>query len=174
MIPPSGMLRRMAMTFALISVPLMIGLLFTFDVIKVNWRSTMEIQPSFKAQEGPRRLAAADAVRFEGPGMPKDGQLPANPVPADPVSLERGRLLFGRNCALCHGAAGKGDGSLASYFKAEARRPANLTEARLAQQSAGALYLTISQGFGAMPALAENLDQRERWDVVNYVRGLSK
>jgi len=36
----------------------------------------------------------------------------------------------------------------------------------------GSVYLTIAQGFGQMPSLAENLTPRERWDVVNYVRTL--
>jgi hypothetical protein len=34
--------------------------------------------------------------------------------------------------------------------------------------------VTISQGFGQMPALGENVDVRSRWDLVNYVRGFSK
>ena len=37
MIPPSGYLRRVIFTFALVTVPLMIGLLFTYDVIKIYW-----------------------------------------------------------------------------------------------------------------------------------------
>jgi mono/diheme cytochrome c family protein len=113
-------------------------------------------------------------VRFDGPSLPKDGELPINPVPADDVSMERGRLLFERNCSVCHGEGGLGDGPITEFWKPDMNRPANLTEARMAEQSDGSLYLTISQGFGAMPALGENLDQRERWDVVNYVRSLSQ
>jgi len=54
------------------------------------------------------------------------------------------------------------------------RRPANLTEARFKTMSDGSLYITISQGYGAMPPLRENLNVRERWDVVNHVRTLSQ
>ncbi|MBM4457697.1 MAG: c-type cytochrome [Chloroflexi bacterium] len=174
MIPPGGLLRRIFLTVAAVGVLFSIPLLFLFDVVKINWRSNMEVQASFGPQEGPRRLPAADAVRFDGPSVPKDGQLPANPVPADAISLQRGRQLFVTHCAVCHGADGKGNGPVAQQWKADAKRPADLTAARLANQSDGALYLTISQGFGIMPPLNENLNVRERWDVVNYARTLSK
>jgi len=44
MIPPSGYLRRVIFTFALVTVPLMIGLLFTYDVIKIYWNPGMVFQ----------------------------------------------------------------------------------------------------------------------------------
>ncbi len=103
MIPPAGLLRRIITTLVAVSIPLALGLIFTYDVFKVNWRSTMEIQPSFRAQEGPRLALAAESVRFDGPSVPKNGELPHNPVPADAVSLARGEQLFTSHCAVCHG-----------------------------------------------------------------------
>jgi len=173
MIPPSGYLRRVIMTFALVTIPLALGLLFTYDVIKINWASNMEDQIAIEYQQGPRLSAPAESVRFEGPSEPKGG--PAeNPVPADAVSLERGRLLYDQNCALCHGEGGLGDGPITGFWMADMRPPANLTEARMATMSDSSLYITISQGYGAMPPLRENLTVRERWDVVNYVKGMSQ
>jgi mono/diheme cytochrome c family protein len=174
MIPPSGYLRRIIITVAVLSIVPIVGLLFTYDIIKVNWASTMEHQIAIRPQEGPRKWAPADAVRFDGPSVPKDGMLPVNPVPADTVSLERGQQLFGTNCAPCHGSLGLGDGPITAFWKPDAVHPANLTDPRIQSQSDGALYMTISQGFGAMPALNENLDVRSRWDIVNYVRSLGK
>lgn len=174
MIPPSGYLRRVVMTLAVIAAPLLFGLLFSYDVIKINWTSTMEDQASVDYQQGPRKSAPAESVRFDGPSLAKTGELPTNPVPADAVSLERGRILYERNCALCHGAGGLGDGAITRFWKPEMRPPANLTEARFATMSEGTVYLTISQGYGAMPPLNENLNVRERWDVVNYMLTLSK
>lgn len=174
MIPPPGVLRRIILTFAVVGVLFTVPLIFLYDVIKINWRSNMEVQASVGPQEGPRKWAPADAVSFEAPSLPHNGELPVNPVPADTVSLARGKQLYGAHCAVCHGPAGQGDGPVVQFWKADAKRPANLTEPRLAQQTDGALYLTISQGFGVMPPLRENLSVRERWDVVNYVRTLSK
>jgi mono/diheme cytochrome c family protein len=174
MIPPSGVFRRIIITFAIVGVLFSIPLALLYDVIKINWRSNMEVQASIKPQEGPRKAAPVDAINYDAPSVPKTGELPANPVPADPVSLSRGQQLYGRNCAICHGPQGQGDGPVTKFWKADAKRPANLTEARIGQQTDGALYVTISQGFGAMPPLRENLNVRERWDVVNTVRSLSK
>jgi mono/diheme cytochrome c family protein len=174
MIPPSGYMRRVILTLLAVTLLLAAGLIFTYDVIKLNWRSNMEIQASVHAQEGPRQWAPVDSVPAGGPSVPKNGKQPTNPVPSDAVSLQRGQLLFQRNCAVCHGLGGKGDGPVVKYFKPDAKKPADLTDPAMAKQSDAAIYLTISQGFGAMPPLNENLDQRARWDVVNYVRTLSK
>ena len=96
-------------------------------------------------------------------------EFPVNPVPADEVSLQRGAILYGIHCQMCHGAQGHGDGPLATYFD---RTPQNLTSPHVTAEFDGLVYLTLAQGFGQMPALAENLTPRERWDVVNYVRTL--
>jgi mono/diheme cytochrome c family protein len=174
MIPPSGYLRRVIITLAVLTIVPMVGLLFLYDVIKVNWASGMEDQIAVAAQQGPRKWAPAESVRFDGPSVPKDGKLPTNPVPADAVSLQRGQQLFIASCATCHGSAGRGDGPVTKFWKADANRPADLTDPRMKEQSDGALYLTISQGYGAMAPLNENLDVRSRWDVVNYVRSLTQ
>lgn len=174
MIPPSGFLRRVIITLVAVSIPLLLGMLFTYDVIKVDWASTMEDQVAVEVQQGPRLAAPAESVRFDGPSLPKDGKLPENPVPADAVSLQRGEILYRIHCALCHGETGLGDGPMTASWKADMRPPADLTEQRMAEQSDGSLYLTISLGYGAMPPLRENLTPRERWDVVNYVRSLSQ
>lgn len=174
MIPPSGVLRRIIITFAAIGILFSVPMLFMYDVIKINWRSNMEVQASNRPQEGPRKWAPADSVSYEMPSIPKTGDLPTNPVSADAVSLARGQQLYLNNCSVCHGPQGKGDGQVTQFWKADAKRPANLTEPRIGQQTDGALYLTIAQGFGVMPPLRENVNVRERWDVVNYVRSLSK
>ena len=173
MIPPSGYLRRVVMTLVIVTIPLLIGLLFTYDVIKINWASNMEDQIAIDYQMGPRRSAPDEAIRVEGPSSPKAG-VPENPVPADDVSLERGRVLFERNCELCHGAGGQGNGPITQFWKPEMRKPANLTEERMKTMSDGTVYITISQGYGTMPPLRENLNPRERWDIVNYVKTLSQ
>jgi mono/diheme cytochrome c family protein len=174
MIPPKGYLRRVIITLAVLAIIPMIGLLFTYDFIKINWASGMEDQIAVAAQQGPRKWAPVESVRFDGPSLPKDGRLPSNPVPADAVSLQRGEQLYSTVCAPCHGSTGQGNGTITKFWKVDAQHPANLTDPRLKEQSDGALYLTISQGYGAMAPLNENLDVHSRWDVVNYVRSLSQ
>jgi mono/diheme cytochrome c family protein len=166
------MIRRIVITLLIIAAPFVLGLSLTYELIKVDFPSFMEDQPSITYQEGPRRLPPQGAVPFFGPAAHGAEQAPLNPVPADAVSLQRGAILYRLHCAVCHGEAGHGDGPVVEFWREDANRPADLTEGRFATQPDGALYLTISQGFGAMAPLAENLTPRQRWDVINYVRSL--
>jgi len=144
-------------------------MLFAFDVIKIEWISFMEIQPSYQWNEKPLPVPAR-SVPIDGPvSIPNIGA-PENPVPADEISIARGQQLFSIHCAMCHGPQGLGNGQVAAFL---ANKPANLTSDVVQAKSDGSLFLTISNGItGRMPALNENLTPRERWDIVNFLRTL--
>ncbi len=129
----------------------------------------MADQPSIGYQEGPRLMPPEGAVPIQGQGLVLD-TLPANPVLADEVSLQRGQILYTIHCALCHGHGGLGDGPIAEYYENDP--PPELIGRNISAQFDGALYRTITLGQKSMPPLAENLTPRERWDVINHVRTL--
>jgi mono/diheme cytochrome c family protein len=166
----SVIIRRLAAIFVFALVAFAGVLLLTYDVIKVEWPSFMEIQPSFRPMEDPLPVPAR-SIPIEGPitipGMPA----PENPMAGDEASTARGKELFTINCQMCHGATGEGTGPIAPFlinFK-----PANLTSDVVQSKSDGSIFLTITNGLeGRMPPLNENLTVSERWDVVNYVRTL--
>lgn len=162
--------RRGLVFIGLLLLPFVVGLLFTYQVIKFEFPTNMADQPAVDYQEGPRLLPPEGAVPVQGKSLVLD-HLPANPVPADEVSLQRGKILYTIHCALCHGEGGRGDGPLASYYGD--RPPSDLTAPNVSAQFDGSLYRTITQGFSRMPSLAENLTPRERWDVINYLRTLA-
>ena len=166
------MIRRMLITLVIFALPALLVLLFSYDVIGVDFDSFMENQPSIGYQEGPRLLPPDEAVPVSQPGYADQGADIANPVRADEVSLQRGGILFDLNCAVCHGSGGHGDGAVIKFWAADARMPANLMADRVQQYSDGAIYTFITQGIGAMPPLRENLSERQRWDVINYLRSL--
>jgi len=166
----SVIVRRLAMLFAVVAVAFGFLMLLTYDVIKVDWPSFMEIQPSYRPMENPlpvpeRSIPIEGAITIPGMGVPE------NPTAADDASLARGRELFIINCQMCHGPKGDGIGPIAPFlikFK-----PANLTRDVVQSKSDGSIFLTISNGLeGRMPPLNENLTVSERWDVVNFVRTL--
>jgi len=160
--------RRGLLIIGLILTPFILGLLLTYEIIKIPFPTNMADQPSIGYQEAPRKLPPEGAVPIQGLSIIPE-EFPINPVPSDEVSLQRGSILYGIHCQICHGSQGRGDGPLASYFD---RTPQNLTAAQITGEFDGSVYLTIAQGFGQMPSLAENLTPRERWDVINYVRTL--
>ena len=164
-------IKRLVALVAVVFVLFGTLMLFTYDVIKIDWISFMEIQPSYRPMEAPLPVPAR-SVPVEGPAFVAGMGAPLNPVAADPVSIERGRLLYSINCSHCHGLTALGDGSVAPFL---ANKPANLTLPATQTKSDGALFLTISAGVpGRMPALNENLTVRDRWDVVNFMRTLAQ
>jgi mono/diheme cytochrome c family protein len=91
-----------------------------------------------------------------------------NPVAADARSLHNGRMYYQINCAVCHGEAGKGDGPI---LAAKAIFPPPLIGASAEGKTDGYLWAIIRNGRGAMPSY-DRIEEMDRWDVVNYVRGL--
>lgn len=167
----SAQARRGLAFIGLVLLPFLIGLLFTYQVIRVDFKTDMADQPSLGYQEGPRLPPPEGAISVQGQSLVLD-HLPDNPIPPDEVSLQRGAILYRIHCALCHGLTGTGDGPLAPYYGEQA--PSDLTAPGVISQFDGALYRTLTRGFNRMPSMAENLTPRERWDVINYLRTLAK
>ncbi|MBC3299807.1 FTR1 family protein [Pseudomonas sp. SWRI18] len=109
-----------------------------------------------------RQLGAQLAVAYEV------SQAPA--ITPDPT---RGAPLYAQHCSVCHGASGAGDGP-ASVGMTPA--PANLRDAgRLDRLSLYAIYNTLGLGVEGtdMPSFADQLDDRQRWDLATYIAGFT-
>ena len=164
------MIKRIAI--GILAVSLLFGVLisFTYNIIKIDRISFMEIQPSFKPMEDPLPVPE-QSIPIEGAAFIPGMGAPLNPIEADNISLERGGMLFNVNCAICHGEGGQGNGNIAPFLSE--KKPADLTTDAVQIKSDGALFLVISNGIPeVMPALNENLTVRDRWDVVHYIRTL--
>jgi len=163
------LLKQLFWVFLTIGVLLGVLELFLFDVIKIDWVSFMEIQPSYRPMENPllppeRSIPVEGAVSIPGMGAPE------NPSASDEASRTRGAELYAIHCQMCHGATGEGNGPITPFL---ANRPANFTSEVVQSKSDGSFFLSISNGVdGRMPALNENLTVSERWDVVNFLRTL--
>ncbi|QXZ14728.1 FTR1 family protein [Pseudomonas sp. AO-1] len=109
-----------------------------------------------------RQLGAKLAVAYEVSQAPI--------ITPDPT---RGAPLYAQNCSVCHGANGAGDGPAGLGM---APPPANLRDAaRMDHLSLYAIYSTLGQGVEGtdMPAFADQLDDRQRWDLATYIAGFS-
>jgi mono/diheme cytochrome c family protein len=145
-------------------------MLFSYDILKIEWVSFMEIQPAFRSMEDPLPVPAR-SIPVEGPAFIPNIGAPANPVPADEASLARAREMFTINCQMCHGDTGRGTGPIAAFLL---NKPADLTAELVQGKSDGTLFLSITNGVpGRMPPMNENLTVRDRWDLVNYIRTLA-
>ena len=109
-----------------------------------------------------RQLAAKLAVAYE------ISQAPI--ITPDPT---RGAPLYVQHCSVCHGDAGAGDGPAGVGLTPP---PSNLRDsARMDRLSLYAIYSTLGLGIEGtdMPAFADQLDDRQRWDLATYIASFS-
>jgi mono/diheme cytochrome c family protein len=124
----------------------------------------------------PMNLMAGEKVEkmHSGPHdewrVPKEAEQRSNPNAPTPDSITQGKDLFQKNCVLCHGPEGHGDGPAAAGL---ATKPSNLVETA-AHHSAGNLAWKIENGRTPMPAWKGILSESQIWDLVNYIRNLGK
>ncbi|MBK5010858.1 c-type cytochrome [Pseudomonas sp. S60] len=105
-----------------------------------------------------RQLGARLAVAYEVSQAPV--------ITPDPA---RGASLYAQNCSICHGDTGAGDGPAGVGLEPA---PADLRNTeRLDQLSLFDLYNTLALGIDGteMPSFADQLDDRQRWDVAAYI-----
>lgn len=112
----------------------------------------------------PYRPTPEDAVRA--------GLELANPFPAaNAAILARGKVTYETYCAVCHGPAGAGDGTVAKRgFPAP---PSLLAEKALALRD-GQIFHILTYGQGNMPSYAAQVARDDRWKAVLWVRELQK
>jgi len=88
-----------------------------------------------------------------------------NPYRPTPQVLEDGKFLYQTYCLVCHGAAGKGDGPIASKIPP----PPSYKSARVLAFPPGRIFHVVTMGSGKMQSYATQLAADERWKVVTYV-----
>lgn len=94
-----------------------------------------------------------------------------NPLAGNASSVISGKKIYTQYCVTCHGEKGKGDGIAAAGLP---KRPADHTSAFVQDQTDGALYWIITAGNKPMPSYKTTLVNTQRWQVINYIRTLSK
>ncbi len=81
----------------------------------------------------------------------------------------KGKTVYDRYCAGCHGAEGKGDG-----YKLLGADPANLASPATKQKSDAVLLKTIHEGKPGMPSWKLRLSEEDSRDVLAYIRTLAR
>jgi len=92
-------------------------------------------------------------------------------VTIDASSLAAGQKIYSKTCAMCHGKTGDADGPAVIELNIH---PAKLSDPKLATEPDGSLFWKITTGKKPMPTYGKRLSETDRWNLVNYVRTLSK
>ena len=108
-----------------------------------------------------------DALLYSGKNNGADTTM--FPFLIDDRVMARGQERFNIYCSPCHGRTGFGDGMV---VRRGYRRPPSYHDDRLRNVPLGHLFDVISNGFGAMPDYAAQINAEDRWAIVAYVRAL--
>lgn len=129
----------------------------------------------------PSAGAAGDAAEgfdkaSSQPGYADVKKLGKNPVAGNADATAKGKELFVKNCASCHGESGTGDGPAAAALDP---KPRNMTVKSEYKYGTGdlAIFRTIRygvEGTGMAPWPPDKLSDEEVWQTVNYVKSLQK
>lgn len=94
----------------------------------------------------------------------------AGPAAGAATSHERGKALYERNCAVCHGADGRADTAIGRLLKPHPRNFADPVE--MATVNADRMVRSIKEGRPgtAMAAWKDELSETEVGDLVDYIR----
>lgn len=102
--------------------------------------------------------------------VPPDAKQMKNPVALNAATLDSARVLYGNDCAKCHGIHGDGKkppGSMYSY----STKPTNFTDAKLVDaMSDGEIFWKITNGRKPMPSFKIRLTDEQRWELVSLIR----
>jgi mono/diheme cytochrome c family protein len=98
------------------------------------------------------------------------GQKLVNPLPETPEVIAHGQFVFENVCIACHGKQGAGDGPVTALFP----KPPSLMTQKVRDWPDGQVYHRPARGQGSMPSHARQVDARDIWSLVHYVRKMQR
>jgi mono/diheme cytochrome c family protein len=91
------------------------------------------------------------------------------PIAINKAVILRGQQRFDVYCAPCHGRLGNG---LGMVVRRGFKQPPSYHTDRLRNAPVGHLYDVITNGYGAMLNYASQVQPRDRWAIVSYIKAL--
>jgi mono/diheme cytochrome c family protein len=149
-------------------------------------RLDMQDQPKYKPERPSDFFADGRSERQPLPGTIARGALEedtafyvgtddqGNDITAFPIAVDRAVILRGQQrydiyCAPCHGRIGNGLGMI---VRRGFKQPPSYHIDRLRDAPVGHYFNVITNGYGAMLNYAQQLEPRDRWAVIAYIRAL--
>ena len=154
----------------------------------------MDNQPRYEAQDADPLRAGQHAMRPPVEGTLAQGQLAEDahlnqgivdgewatrfPLTVTEELMARGRERFQIYCAPCHGLGGYGDGMI--NLRAEELRegtwvpPLSYHTDEVRARPVGHLFNTITGGIRTMPAYGPQIEVKDRWAIIAYLRALQR
>jgi mono/diheme cytochrome c family protein len=91
------------------------------------------------------------------------------PIPVTQELIERGHTRFDIYCSPCHGRVGNGLGMI---VRRGLKQPPSYHIDRLRTAPVGHFFDVVTNGYGAMLNYAAQIQPRDRWAIISYIRAL--
>jgi mono/diheme cytochrome c family protein len=119
-----------------------------------------QAQPGNASPPRPAKNKTADYQELVQ--APEKARVKSNPLEGDPEAASAGRILFGRHCAECHGAAAEGG-----------HHGPSLRVVEVQNASPGAIFWVLTNGVvrRGMPVWSK-LPEPQRWQLVSFIKSL--
>jgi len=142
-------------------------------------------QPKLKPQRKDIFLARPTGLMEPQPGTVAVGEFPypyaqneadtagaelVNPLRPTPDVLAHGQFVFEHVCIACHGPKAAGDGTVTALFP----KPPSLMTQKVRDWPDGQLFHRPMRGQGSMPSHARQVDARDVWSIILYIRQMQK
>ncbi|WP_439882772.1 c-type cytochrome [Pontibacter sp. MBLB2868] len=114
-------------------------------------------------------LSGYSLIQGNGWEAPPEADKLTNPLQNKVEAARSGKKLFSKNCVVCHGNQGEGNGMAAISLHPH---PTNLVSPKVEAESDGAIFWKISTGRSPMPGYSSTLSEEKRWQLVSYIRTL--
>lgn len=151
-----------------------IGCRFDGTGTKMQWAPDMADAPTVKSQESymdPPVGSVAMSANFYKANAEESESSVAMPedmvADADGKFLAQGKQLFDTFCIPCHGADGKGKGSVGPAIA-----PPDITSEIYKKRLDGFFFYRITFGTSVMPGYGHAISANERWMIVKHLRTL--
>jgi mono/diheme cytochrome c family protein len=148
-------------------------------------RLDMGDQPKLKPQRKDLFGARPTGLMEPQPGTVAVGEVPypyaqneadkagaelVNPLQPTPEVLAHGKFVYENVCITCHGPKGAGDGHVTALFP----KPPSLMTQKVRDWPDGQLFHRPMRGQNSMPSHARQVDQKDAWAVVLWIRETQK
>ncbi|MCB9421447.1 MAG: c-type cytochrome [Ardenticatenaceae bacterium] len=140
-----------------------------------TWKTSLTEEQCWQVIRYIQQVFAHPIMRDPDEGDPSGAYANlTNPVPLTVETLEEGKAIFIRECMVCHGDAGRGDGPYADGLQPPPPDFGDGSYGTLDNPSYtdSDYFWRISEGlpWSAMPAWKSQYSEEDRWKLVHYIR----
>ncbi len=118
-----------------------------------------------------QNIAPYTGLTEPGPptSLPAQGTPQGMPAQVNLAMIQRGQQRYNVFCSPCHDRVGNGRGMIVLRgFK----QPPSFHDARMRSMPAEYFVQVMTEGYGVMPAYAEEVSLQDRWAIAAYMRAL--